>query len=176
MNIATQAEIDLREANYGTWTWSGGMVPVVCFENQATIGFLHVFPSADKLLGGWEQAQQVVLSRHTAALRSAGAKAWNVYSVFLTHEVSTKLSRKIERIEEDFTMARKIARVGIKTNADLIRALLPLLPVRAQPSIGETDYGERLRLRLQDVPDEALEAFLGRVSPVDVARILEEGS
>jgi hypothetical protein len=176
MDISTQAEIDLREADYETWTWSGGMVPVVCFENQATIGFLHVFLSADKLLADWEQAQKVVLSRYTAALRSAGAKAWNVYSVFLTHEVSPTLVRRIERIEEDFTMARKIARVGIKTNEDLIGALLPLLPVRAQPSIGKTDYEERLRSRLQDVPDEALEAFLGRVSPIDVARILEEGS
>ena len=114
-----------------------------------------------------------MLSRYATALRSAGAKAWNVYSVFLTQEVSPTLVRKIERIEEDFTMARKIARVGIKTNEDLIRALLPLLPVRAQPSIGGTDYGERLRSRLQDVPKDALEALFGRVSPIDVARFLE---
>jgi outer membrane protein TolC len=68
----------------------------------------------------------VVLSRHTAALRAAGAKAWNVYSVFLIAEQVSSRQRAIERIEEDYALTRKIARVGVRTPDDLERALLPL--------------------------------------------------
>lgn len=176
MDIATQAEIVLRKAGYETWSWSGGPVQVICFENQALMGFLHVFPTAEALLNDWEKAQQVALDRHTAALRSAGAKAWNVYSVFLTGEVSSALAGRVERIEEDFTLARKLARVGVQTSAAVVRALLPLLPIRAQPSLGTIDYEKRLRSRLQDIPADAVTAFLGSVPAADVADILEAGS
>ena len=74
MDIAIQAEIVLRKAGYETWPWSGGLVQVICFENEALMGFLHVFPTAEALLNDWEKAQQVALGRHTAALRSAGAQ------------------------------------------------------------------------------------------------------
>jgi hypothetical protein len=176
MDIATQSEILLREVDYQTRPWSGGAVPAVCFENHVLIGFIHVFKSAEDLLNGWEEAQRVALVRHAVALRSASVKAWNIYSVFLTGDVSQTLERRIERIEEDFTLARKIARGGIQTTAELGRALLPLLPIRAQPSLTEEDYGERIRLRLKDVSADAVTAFLGPVSAEEVARILESGS
>jgi len=98
MDIATQAEIVLREAGYDTWAWTGASTEVTCFENTAIIGFVHVFRSPDELLERWEAAQQVVLSRHSAALRSAGAKAWNVYSVLLAEEPTPSLQRAVERI------------------------------------------------------------------------------
>jgi hypothetical protein len=114
MDIPTQAEIVLRDALYETWPWSGGPVPTICFEDPTLVGFLHIFPSAESLLKGWEKAQESALGRHAVALRSAGNKAWNVYSVFLAEKGGPELNRRFERIEEDFSLARKIARANIR--------------------------------------------------------------
>jgi hypothetical protein len=173
MDILTQAEIVLREAQYETWPWSGGPVPAICFEDQTLVGFLHTSPSAESLLKGWEKAQESALGRHAVALRSAGNKAWNVYSVFLAERGTAELNWRTERIEEDFSLARKIARANIQTNADLVRALLPLLRIRAQPTLGEAHYSDRVRARLKDVPASAVTAFVGAASAADVAHILE---
>src|SRR5688572_30903989 len=118
MDIATQAEIVLRGAGYETWPWTGVLPSVTCFENAALIGFVHVFSSADELLTHWEAAQQAVVSRHSAALRAAGAKAWNVYSVFLAENPAPTQQRAVERIEENFALTRKIARTGVRTQDD----------------------------------------------------------
>lgn len=174
MDIATQVEIVLREAGFDTWQWSGAVVPVICFENSALMGFVHVFPSAEDLLSRWQSAQNAVLSRHGAALRAAGAKAWNVYSVFLTEDGALTQQRSIERIEEDFALTRKIARAAIRTHEDVERALLPLTAVRAQPVLSETDFEDRLRERLRNVSADVLAAFLGSVPAEDVAKILAE--
>ncbi|MBP0632386.1 hypothetical protein [Cupriavidus sp. AcVe19-1a] len=176
MDIAMQTEVLLRVAGYETWTWAGTTPAVICFENAALIGFVYVFPSANDLLTRWQEAQNTVLSRHGAALRAAGAKAWNVYSVFLTGEQAPTQQRAVERIEEDFTLTRKIARAGVRTQDDLERTLLPLAAVRAQPLISETDFEDRLRLRLKNVSPDALTAFLGTTPAEEVARILAEKS
>ena len=99
MDIGTQSEIVLREAGYQTWAWTGASPPVICFESAALIGFVYVFPTARELLETWEAAQQRVLSRHAPALRTAGAKAWNVYSVLLTSELSPTFQRRVEQLE-----------------------------------------------------------------------------
>jgi hypothetical protein len=174
MDIATQTEILLRGAGYETWTWTGATPAVVCFENAALIGFVHLFASADDLLTRWREAQSAALARHAPALRAAGAKAWNVYSVFLTEEQAPNRQRVVERIEEDFAITRKIARAGVRTQDDLERTLLPLTAVRAQPLISETDFEDRLRARLKDVSPEVLSAFLGTTPADEVARILAE--
>lgn len=174
MDVATQTEVLLREAGYETWTWTGVTPAVICFENAALIGFVHVFPSADDLLTRWQDAQSAVLSRHGPALRAAGAKAWNVYSVFLTTEQATTQQRAVERIEENFALTRKIARAGVRTQDDLERTLLPITAVRAQPLISETDFEDRLRARLKNVSSDVLAAFLGPTPAEEVAKILAE--
>jgi hypothetical protein len=174
MDIATQTEIILRGAGYETWPWTGVTPAVICFENAALIGFVHVFSSADELLARWEAAQQAVLSRHNAALRAAGAKAWNVYSVFLAEEQAPTQQRAVERIEENFALTRKIARAGVRTQDDVERALLPLTPVKAQPILSDADFQDRLRARLKDVSADVLTAFLGATSAEEVAKILAE--
>jgi hypothetical protein len=176
MDIATQTEVILGMIGYETWTLAGTTPPVICFENAAIIGFVHVFPSTEDLLTRWKEAQNIVLSRHGPALRVAGAKAWNVYSVFLTEEQAPARQRAIERIEEDFTLTRKIARAGVRTQDDLEHTLLPLAAVRAQPLISETDFEDRFRVRLKDVSPDALTAFLGTTPAEEVARILTEKS
>ena len=174
MDIATQTEILLRGAGYETWPWAGENLAVTCFENAALIGFVHVFSSAKELLARWESAQHTVLSRHSAALRAAGAKAWNVYSVFLAEEGAQSEQRAVERIEENFALTRKIARVGVRTQDDVESALLPLTAVKAQPVLSDTDFEDRLRFRLKDVSADALAAFLGGGSAEQVARMLVE--
>lgn len=172
MDIATQSEILLREAGYLTWAWTGTSPPVICFESATIAGFVHVFPTASELLANWEAAQQRVLSRHAPALRAAGAKAWNIYSVLLTSEQAPTLQRPVERLEEDFSLTRKIARTAIQTADDVANVLLPLCPIRAQPILEEADIASRLRMRAKDIPTEALNAFLADGKAEEVAEIL----
>jgi hypothetical protein len=172
MDISTQSEIVLREAGYQTWAWTGASPPVICFESATVAGFVHVFPTARELLETWEAAQQRVLSRHAPALRAAGAKAWNVYSVLLTSELAPTLQQQVERLEEDFSLTRKIARTAIQTVDDVTNVLLPLGPIRAQPVLEEADVASRLRTRAKGLPTEALNAFLGDGKPDDVVDIL----
>lgn len=172
MDIATQAEIILRDAQYDTWTWTGVTPAVTCFENAALMGFVHVFESAEALLQGWTASQHAALTRHAPAIRSAGAKAWNVYSFFLTSDPTPLLDRAIERIEEDFSLTRKIARASIQTSDDVEHAFLPLISVKAKPMLGASNFETRLRNRLKDVPADAVTAFLSETPGVEVARIL----
>lgn len=172
MDIFTQAEILLRDTRYETWTWTGSLGSVTCFENAALMGFIHVFDSADALLSTWRANQQVVLARHATSLRGAGAKAWNVYSVFLTPDRDDRKGREIERIEEDFSLTRKIAKAAITTPDDVEKALLPLLSIRSKPLLGASNFETRLRARLKDIPPDAVTAFLKETTPADVARIL----
>ncbi|WP_024897863.1 hypothetical protein [Brucella rhizosphaerae] len=172
MDIANQAEILLRNAHYDTWSWSGPSGPVTCFESTAIMGFVHVFEKADALLAGWQVVQKITLARHAVMLRRAGPKAWNVYSVFLTAERAPALARLVERIEEDFTLTRKIARTDVTTVEDVERALLPLMGIRVEPLLGATNFEDRLRSRLKDVAPEAVTAFVNETPAVDIARIL----
>ena len=172
MDIATQAEIVLRDAAYETWLWTGTTPAVICFESPVLVGFVHVFESADALLGQWEERQRKVLSRHAIALRTAGVKAWNVYSIFLTEERAPSRQRAIERLEENFSLTRKIARAAICTYKDLEYALLPLTAIKSQPVLEDADFEDRLRSQLKGVPRRALNAFFGDQSEDDVARAL----
>jgi hypothetical protein len=172
MDIFTQAEILLRDAQYETWTWTGSAGSVTCFENAALMGFVHVFVNADDLLSTWREKQQVALARHAASLRGSGAKAWNVYSVFLTPDQDACRGREIERIEENFSLTRKIARAAISTADDVEKALLPLLPIRSKPLLGASNFETRLRNRLKDIPPDAVTAFFKEATPAEVARIL----
>ncbi|WP_084204383.1 hypothetical protein [Leisingera daeponensis] len=172
MDIANQAEIVLRNEQYETWSWSGPNGPVTCFESAAAMGFVHVFETSAALIAGWPGTQHTTLARYAASLRGAGDKAWNVYSVFLTAERAPSNARVVERIEEDFTLTRKIARTAVTTTEDVERALTPLLRIRAQPLLGATNFEDRLRTRLKDVPANAVTAFLNETPAVNVARIL----
>lgn len=176
MDIATQTEIVLRDAGYDTWTWTGASPSVTCFENAALIGFVHVFGSADELLARWHTTQQATLSRHSAALRAAGTKAWNVYSVFLAKEPSPALQHAVERLEEDFSLTRKIARAGLRTKEDIEEALLPLTAVKAQPLLSDSQFADRLGIRLKEIPKGILATFLSPKNADEIARILLEQS
>jgi len=172
MDITTQIEITLRDANYDTWPVTISEDSVTCFEDQTVIGFVHIFTSLSDLLDNWQLRQEKCLSRHAAALRNANTKAWNVYSVFLTEEPHGDKRVALERIEEDFSLTRKIARAGIRTDDDVKQALLSLLSIQSKPVLGKADFDERLRKGLVVLPTSALTAFMSDSPADEVARIL----
>lgn len=176
MDISRQSEIFLREVGYETWIWSNRSCAVTCFENAMLIGFVHAFSSAEDLLKDWESSQYIVLSSHSAQLRAAGEKAWNVYSVFLAENGTQSEQREVERIEENFSLTRKIARINVRTQDDVRHAFLPLTTVKSQGLPSNADFESRLRSRLKDIPENTLGAFLGRGSADEVARMLVENS
>ena len=173
MDISDQVEIVLRDAGYTTQRARQGPRFVICFENAMLIGFAHVFESSAKLLTQWEAVQRAVLTQYNVALRNAGEKAWNVYSIFLTDDTESSRQRAVERLEENFALTRKIARGGIRTNRDVEHVLLPLTSVQAQPSLGVTDFEDRLRVRLKEASSDAVTAFLSETAANEVAHILE---
>lgn len=174
MDIERQVEIALRNAGYVTSRVRRESEFFICFENALLIGFAHVFESAAALLTQWETVQEAVLKQFSVALRGAGEKTWNVYSIFLTDDEEPERQREIERLEENFALTRKIARGGIRSANDIEQILLPLTSVQAQPSLGATDFEGRLRNRLKKLSPEAVKAFLAKTDATQVARILEE--
>ena len=159
MDIATRAEVLLRNAQYDTWSWSAMKPPIACFENAVIMGFLHVFPSGRALVEEWEERQKSTLTRFAPALRSCGDKGWNIYSVFLTSDDDPEFVNAIDRIEENFSFTRKIARWAIQNTRDLETALLPLLSITAVPELGTADFEKRLRRHLGEVPGSCDESF-----------------
>src|SRR4051812_42464538 len=117
MDLTTQVEIVLRDSRFETWRSPDSKDPVLIhFENQAVLGFVLVFATARALIERWQASQASCLQRFASSIRPSGNKAWNVYSVFLTQErTDVQTSFLIERIEEDFTLTRKIARSNLAT-------------------------------------------------------------
>lgn len=176
-SLTSQVEILLGNAGYATWPQLGGTQPVICFEDSTVAGFVHVFANSDALIAGWEIAQNSVLARNAAALRGAGDKAWNIYTVLLTAAPASKeQAALLDAIEENFEATRKIACAGIATPTDVIAALQPLLPIQSQSHIGATDYEARLRAGLSEMPPGTITALLGSASIVELLQIVAEGS
>ena len=175
MDLKKETEIVLRDAGFETWPWENGPVPVVCFENDASLGFVHFFDGAVELQEGWQGAQDASLARFTLALRGAGEKAWNVYAIFLAKEPADDGSvASLDRIEENFSYTRKIVRAGIRSQEELTGALLPLLPIRNSPRIDASNFEARLDAALQKIHPKGGRALLGNAKPVDIAQILAE--
>ena len=176
ISLTSQVELLLTNAGYSTWPQFGGTLPVTCFEDSTVAGFVQVFSNADALIQNWQSAQNGMLARHAAALRRAGDKAWNVYTVLLTAGSATKeQTAGLQAIEENFEATRKIATADIATPGDLAVALQPLLPIRSQSHIGAAGYEMRLRAGLPDLPEEAFAALLGNNSIPELLQIISEG-
>jgi|SRR5947209_9935928 len=172
MEIALQLEILLRKAGYETWQSGPSFGSAIFFENPTVFGFANIFKSAEELVASWEQRQNGVLSRLTPALRGMGIKAWNMYSVLLSEADDPKLRRQVQQLEEDFSLTRKLARINIRTSDDIVYAVLPLLPIQANPILANAHFGERLNARVKDIPADVVHAFLGASKPDEISRLL----
>lgn len=167
--LLESVEAVLREAHYDTWRVKPGEGPLV-FENPAVIGFVHVFPSAAALIDSWADVEQTTLRQFATRFRSAGEKAWNVYSIFLSEVAGSE--SELEKIEENFVLTRKIARSGVATTSEVTASLLPILPLQSVPTLEDGDLEQRLRVQLEGIHAAAFEFLSGEATPADLANLL----
>jgi hypothetical protein len=174
MDLLSTLHIVLEDAKYRTWLAPVGSLRVVCFEDSAIIGFAVTFQKPRSLLDQWQATESSLLSRFSLSLRRASEKAWNVYAVFLCEcDCSEVEAREIRQIEENLDRTRKIARSGFNSHADVVTALLPILPLQYEPRLEDEDLGERLRKRIAGfAPDVADAALDDRIEAAEVVRLL----
>jgi hypothetical protein len=166
----------LRDAGYQTWFVAMDRYEVVAFEDDATMGFACIFERGSMLLEEWKSLETKFLMNFALALKRAGEKTWNVYSVFLCAEnTSEDETRAIRWIEENLERTRKITGIVPNGRADLITALLPLLPIQYQPRLDSEDFDltQRLRRRIASIAPAAEHAALDAgVAASEVVRLL----
>lgn len=145
----------------------------VRFEDVSVLGFVAEFVSVAALLDEWTHAEEDFLRKHAAELRRDRRKAWNVYSILLTHErASAEQTKRLIAVEENFQATRKIARAGIAIDRDIDNALGVLLPIRHRVSLGNEDALGRLRNRLSALPPSAVHSMLIGGNGEDIADAL----
>lgn len=177
IDLLSMAQVVLRDAGFSTRLASLDGTALVCFEDNALVGFCCTFDHPERLLAEWRARELALLTRFAASFRSAGDKAWNVYCAFLCgSQTDPAQTREIRWIEEDLERTRKIAACGIASREELVRVLLPVLPLQYQPELRAEDVTERLRRRIAAIAPNVVEVALDEaVSPVEVVRILGDG-
>ena len=130
MDLPSSVQVILQEAGYRTWLTSVDHLTTICFEDEAIMGFVSTFKEPKELLEQWHRIETALLARHATGLRRAEDKAWNVYSVFLCSASGSEIqTREVRSIEENLELTRKIAAAGLPSHDDIVRALLPVLPI-----------------------------------------------
>jgi hypothetical protein len=167
-------QVVLQQASYRTWLAEAERLTIVCFEDDAVLGFVCIFDDPAILLQRWRSIETAFLVRYAGDLRTAGQKAWNAYSAFLSSGAADSVqARQIRWIEEDLERTRKLAATGVISRDDLVAALLPILPFQYQPRLDVEDLTQRLRKRITVIAPAAADAVLDHtVSATDVVRLL----
>lgn len=159
MSILDDARKILESAGY--MTISGQGQDTFYFEDGSLLGFVWEAPSVTILLSGWQKKQDDFLKQQDHELRKAKEKSWNVYSVLLTEDEGTQEQlSELARTEEDFRGTRKIARSGVRATSQVVRALLPVLPIQNLLSLGESDAMSRLHARLGSISGKVAQGLL----------------
>lgn len=174
INLLSTMQIVLREAGFITHLISINRSSVLCFEDDALMGFGWVFNDASELLACWKTTEMSLLKQHAPRFRAAGEKAWNVYCVFLcVASADASQNRQVRWVEEDLERTRKIAACGLASHEDVVRALLPVLPLQHQPALQAEDVTDRLRRRIRTIAPKATDVALDESVPVaEVVRLL----
>ena len=174
IDVLSTMHVVLREAGFTTRLAFIGRSSIVCFEDDALTGFGCVFEDPESLLRRWKATEMSLLTHYAPSLRAAGEKAWNVYCVFLCSlPADPDQNRQVHWIEEDLDRTRKVAACGLSSRKDLVRALLPILPLQYQPVLRPEDVTERLRARISAISLNALDIVLDEsISPAEVVRFL----
>jgi hypothetical protein len=121
------------------------------FEDETVMGVLAVFESGEDILTQWRDHQTSFLLLNAAKVRNAGIKSWNIYSVFLADVSHSKeTARGLMNIEEDFQSTRKIAQANLMSTADIVRSLLPLIPIQNIVQLRQDHPDATLRDRISD--------------------------
>lgn len=176
MDLISWLQIILRQADFRVRLLKLGSDSIVCFEDSSLIGFACEFVSVDDLLARWEFVEDEVVRAFASEFRKAREKAWNVYTVFISSASATSHEkRKVRWVEENLRRTRKIAAVDLRSREELVRALLPVLPLQHRVSVQLEDLSERLRVRISSIaPEAGRTVFDSAVSPEEVARLLGE--
>lgn len=176
IDLLSTSQILLRNAGFTVRLSSVGHRPVICFEDDALVGFCSLFEQTDELIEGWKAFESEILVRFAADIRAAGEKAWNVYCVFLCGGAGNgRQKRAVGWIEENLERTRKVAACEIASREDLVRVLLPVLPVQYQPALQHEDLTARLQKRIADIAPQAAHTILNLEVPVSEAvRLLGE--
>jgi hypothetical protein len=147
----------------------------IAFESHTVLGFLLAYDNPDELIAHWDQDSTRLVAMHQLALRRAGVKAWNTYTVFLTSgRVDQVRTAALTAIEEDLSGTRKIVRASINDLYDLHSALLTLLPLQSAPHLEAVNMAEEIRQRTTELQPRAVDAFLSSAEESLVIQVLEE--
>jgi hypothetical protein len=94
--------------------------------------------------------------------------------VFVTElRASEEERREVRWIEEDLERTRKITGTGVVTRDDVVKALLPLLPIVAKPLLAPEDSRQRLLRRIEVIAPRVRDVALDdAVTPKEVAALL----
>jgi hypothetical protein len=126
------------------------------FEDDSLLGFVWV-DNVGAIIETWEAVQDQFLRENASTLRKSPTKTWNLYMVCLSGaRGNAEQQTALASLQEDFRGARKIAHSGVASEAQLIRALYPLIPVQNVVSLEAEDPVSRVRERLQQLPAEAV--------------------
>lgn len=174
IDLLSTSQMLLRDAGFTVRLSSVGRRPVVCFEDNALFGFCSAFDQTAELIQGWKGFETEILNRFAADIRAAGEKAWNVYCVLLCSGAGdAREKRAVSSIEEDLERTRKVSACEIASREDLVRVLLPLLPLQYQPALQHEDLTARLQKRIADIAPQAAHAILDVDIPVvEAVRLL----
>lgn len=176
IDIVSTMQGILRDAGFVTHLTYLEHSPLVSFENDTLIGFGFVFENPRVLLDDWKTTEKSILIRYAPNIRSAGEKAWNVYCVFLSGSAADPTeSRQVRWIEEDLEHTRKLVGCGLGTREDLVKSLLPLLPLQYQPVLRAEDVTQRLETRMRSITPKGSHVVLDEAVPTsEVVRLLGE--
>ena len=176
IDVLSTLQVVLREAGFTTRLASIDRSSIVCFEDDAVMGFGCIFENPVSLLAQWRTMEMSLLRGYAPSMRAAGEKAWNVYCLFLCGAVAGPTqNREVRWIEDDMDRTRKVAACGLASREDLLRALLPILPLQYQPVLRAEDVTERLHTRVRTIAPRASRIVLDEtVLPAEVVRLLGE--
>ena len=144
-------------------------------ENGTLLGFVIAYDTAGDLLSHWSDDTDRLVAQRQFQLRAAGIKAWNIYVLLLTPERANYAQAvALSSIEEDFAGLRKIARAGCKHGPDILRALLPLMPLQSAPVLDAIDSQGEIRQRTTELYPNVVDAFLSAADTHIVVQLLED--
>src|ERR1700730_4192815 len=171
MNLTVEARRLLESSRYRTYP--GATDDIFYFEDSSLLGFVWIASNPQALAKEWQRLQDSFLAEKDLQLRKSKDKSWNAYSVLLTEvDVTEEQAHALLRIEEDFRGTRKIAKAGVRTAGQLMRALLPLLAIQNLVELERDDSKVRLRSRLSHLDPGLLEAVLEQEKPEEAGKMI----
>jgi hypothetical protein len=171
MDLSAEARRLLESSKYRIFP--GPSEDIFYFEDSSLLGFVWIAPNPELLVKEWQRLQDSFLGDKDLQLRKSKDKSWNAYSVLLTElDVSGKQAHALLKIEEDFRGTRKIAKVGLRTAGQLMRALLPLLAIQNLVELERDNSKERLRSRLSRLDPALLRAVLEQEAPEEAGKMM----